>query len=95
MSKLRKSARGKECTVRIEHVCNWNNETVVLAHLNSAGMGMKEKDLFGARACSDCHAWLDGGYSKTHTKQERDLMHFEAMKRTQEQYIEEALICLP
>ena len=56
---------------------------------------MKEKDLFGARACSDCHAWLDGGYSKTHTKQERDLMHFEAMKRTQEQYIEEALICLP
>ncbi len=42
MSKLRKSVRGWDCTVRINGVCNFNPDTTVLAHLNGAGMGMKK-----------------------------------------------------
>ena len=38
MSKLRKSAKGQLCLVRLPGVCNHNAETTVLAHLGGAGM---------------------------------------------------------
>ncbi len=62
---LRKEARGRECQIRIETVCNRNSETVVLAHLNNkrlfgVGMGQKVPDIFGAHACSACHDVVDG-----------------------------------
>jgi len=60
MSKLRKSARGRECQVRIPGYCNHDNDTVILAHKNGGGMGMKSPDLHGAFCCSSCHDILDG-----------------------------------
>ena len=80
---LRKLARGKDCKVNIFGVCNHNPETTVLAHLNGAGMAIKHHDLFACWACSDCHAWLDGGYVKTHFREQRDLYHLQAVLRTQ------------
>lgn len=63
MSKIRQSARGKECQVRIVGVCNGRNDTVVWAHCNGLasgrGIGLKAKDLLGAYACSDCHDAYD------------------------------------
>lgn len=64
MKNLRKEARGRECQVRIHGICNGNNETVVLAHLNSkrlfgVGVGQKVPDIFGAWACSGCHSAYD------------------------------------
>lgn len=60
--KLRDSARGKDCTLRIPGVCNFNPETTVLAHLpcGQKGMGMKGPDLVAVFACSACHDLLDG-----------------------------------
>lgn len=60
--KIRDSAKGEACTLRIPGVCNHNNETVVFAHINTQhkGMGNKSPDIFGVYACSDCHDWLDG-----------------------------------
>lgn len=84
MSRLRKLARGQACMVRIPGVCNGNDETTVLAHLNGGGMGMKRHDLHGAWACSDCHSWLDAGYAKNHSRDERDLEHLRGVIRTQE-----------
>jgi hypothetical protein len=83
MNKLRKSARGQNCQVRIHGICNHNPETTVLAHLNGGGMGSKHDDLHGAFACSDCHDALD---RRTHTNLTRDfvrLAHLEGMVRTQ------------
>ncbi|WP_430318312.1 DUF1364 domain-containing protein [Pseudomonas nitroreducens] len=59
---LRKSARGRECTVRIPGHCNHNPETVVLAHLpcGSKGIGMKGHDQMAVFSCSSCHDVLDG-----------------------------------
>jgi len=59
-SKIRKSARGEDCQVRIPEVCNGNPETTVFAHLGGGGMGAKMPDLFGAYCCSDCHDLVDG-----------------------------------
>lgn len=63
MSKITKSAKGKECQVRIIGVCNGRNDTVVWAHCNGLasgrGIGLKAKDLLGAYACSACHDAYD------------------------------------
>lgn len=59
--KLRDSARGQDCTLRIPGVCNFNPETTVLAHLpcGHKGMGMKSPDNMAVFACSCCHDRLD------------------------------------
>lgn len=59
--KLRDSARGMDCTVNIVGVCNYNPETVVLAHINTEGsvMGGKTSDLNGCWACYECHSHID------------------------------------
>lgn len=64
--KLRDSARGESCSLRIPGICNGNRETTVLAHLNSnrKGTGNKSPDIFAVYACSSCHDWLDGRIPK-------------------------------
>ena len=82
--------------VRLPNICNFNSETVVLAHIRVmgvSGMGLKSPDLLGAWACSACHDELDG---RTHqsgmTRDELRLAHFEGMARTVAQLEKEGLI---
>lgn len=78
MSKLRKLARGQDCQIRLEGICNHNPETVVLAHLRMSGItgtGMKANDLLGSWACSECHR-------ATESNPEMRIYFFEGMART-------------
>ena len=63
MTKIRKAARGQECTLRLPG-CNWNPETTVLCHDNrlssGKGMGLKAPDSAAVFGCSSCHDMLDG-----------------------------------
>ena len=87
-SKLRKSAREQECMIRIPSVCNFNNETTVLAHLNGSGTGTKygnsseAGNLLGAFACSDCHDLVDHRRRSVYSNDAIHLMHLEGMVRT-------------
>ncbi len=94
-SKYTKSAKGRECTVRIPGVCNFDPETTVLAHLNGAGMGIKHDDRHAAFCCSACHDVIDGrvqiklrDYSACGIK----LMHHQGVIRTQQIWIAEGLM---
>ena len=93
---LRKEARGRGCTVRIPGVCNFNTETVVLAHIRVAGvsgMGLKSPDLLGAWACSACHDEIDGRTHKSGlSRDELRLAHYDGMARTIMQLHKEGLI---
>lgn len=93
---LRKAAKGRGCLVRLPHICNFNSETVVLAHLRLigvSGMGQKSPDLLGAWACSACHDEIDGRTHKSKmTRDELRLAHFEGMARTILQLHQEGLI---
>ena len=80
---LRKEAKGRDCTVQIFQVCDFNPETTVPAHLNVIGWNSKSHALHIAWACVNCHAWLDGGYTQTTTKEVRDLEHLQAIIKTQ------------
>jgi hypothetical protein len=90
--KLRDSAKGRQCTLRLS-VCNFNTETTVLAHLPiglSKGMGIKGNDNHACFACSSCHDLLDG-----RTKgfvSEKDMLR--ALYETQTIWIEEGLITI-
>ena len=100
-SKYTKSARGQECQVRIPGVCNGNPETVVLAHLNGGGMGMKRSDIHGAYACSACHDAIDGrtlplphDSRVPWSRHDLQLFHLEGVIRTQEIMIKEGILKL-
>lgn len=60
--KLRRSAQGHPCTLRIPGVCNGSADTSILAHppIANGGMGGKASDEAGAICCSDCHDAIDG-----------------------------------
>ena len=92
MSKIRKSARGEDCQVRIPGICNFNSETVVLAHKNGGGMGYKANDIHSAYTCSPCHDAIDHRVNTTFTRCEIDLMFYDGVVRTQLILIEKGLL---
>lgn len=100
MTKLRKSARGKPCTLRFPGICNHDWSTVVLAHVTEKGnhgMGLKPPDTSAVYACSSCHDVLDG---RVQVKGERFVQEEEirrvcvamALKRTHELMREDGLL---
>lgn len=74
--KITQSAKGENCTIRLPLICNSNNETTVLAHLNGIrfghGVARKVSDIHAAYACSACHDAVDGriktSYSQDYIK---------------------------
>ena len=60
--KLRASANGQDCAVRMPGICNFDTATTVLAHLpcGQKGIGMKGFDIVAVYACSACHDVIDG-----------------------------------
>lgn len=96
MSKITNSARGQSCSIRIPRICNRNNDTVVLAHINGIrfnhGVGNKVNDMHGAYACSSCHDAVDGRIPTEYRRQELKLMHLEGIIETQLILIQQELI---
>lgn len=69
---LRELAKGQQCMVRLVGICNWNQETTVLAHLrraNVAGVGQKPPDTCAVWACSACHDEIDRRTREHDTKE--------------------------
>lgn len=90
--KIRNSARGQECQVRMPGVCNRNNETVILAHVGKgSGMGQKCDDIHATYACSACHDVIDDRVRIGDPRINR-LYAYDAMIRTQKLLLEQELI---
>jgi len=87
MSRLRTSAQGKLCTLKIYPYCNSNPETTVLCHLggNSKGMGIKSHDFFAVYGCSNCHDIIDGRRKTELPREEVIRCQLRALERTWEQ----------
>jgi len=94
LSKIRQSAKGEDCQVRIPDVCNFNPETTIFAHKGGAGMGRKASDIHGAYCCSSCHDVIDGRVSSRYLKDAVELMFYDGILRTQLILIEKGLIIL-
>jgi len=79
--KIRNSAKGRDCTVRIPGICNHNPETVVLAHMNGGGAGMKVPDWEACYACSNCHDAID---RRLRTNMDYTFYHYQACQETRQ-----------
>lgn len=82
-TKITKSAKGEECTIRLPGICNFNPETVVLCHIGGAGMALKANDIHSAYGCSSCHSAIDGHVKCDISKEDLTLYHYDGMVRTQ------------
>lgn len=77
--KIRESARGEECLVRIPGVCSFDPAKTIASHYRGSaggkGMTHKASDLAIAYACTDCDAVYDGQRQRPAgmTKNEVDL----------------------
>ena len=90
--KLRNSARGEECTLRIPGVCCGDPETTVLAHVGRRrGMGMKCHDTFAVYACHACHDAIDGR-NRNYSRRELCQWILDALEETQERMREKGLM---
>ena len=95
MSKIRKSARGQQCQIRLPGLCNNNPETVVLAHYRLAGtcgMGSKPADWQAAYACHLCHDAVDGRTRTDFTDEALQAAFAEGVMRTQQILIKQGLL---
>ena len=95
MSKIRKSARGQQCQIRLAGICNHNPAKVVLAHYRMAGtcgMGMKPSDIQAAYACSRCHDASDGRLKTDLSPDEIQTAFAEGVMRTQQILIKQGLL---
>lgn len=60
--KIRDSARGESCTLRLS-CCTFNPEQTVACHApvpGQKGIGMKVPDIFVIYGCTACHDAIDG-----------------------------------
>ena len=85
---IRKSARGKPCSLRLDG-CDGGGETTIHAHLRgkwALGIAKKPSDFFGVRACARCHLMQETNLGCT------DYDRLRALYETQSQLIAEGLI---
>ena len=86
MSKITESAHSENCTIRLPNVCNHNNATTVLAHINGVrfghGVGIKASDILGAYACSSCHDAVDFRTRTEHSNDYLKTSHLEGVAET-------------
>lgn len=88
MTKIRESARGQDCTVRLPGICTFDPEKTIWSHARwgraGRGKGIKAIDLAGSYACTACDAAYDGQLKTPYSRDEIDLAwcmgHFESLK---------------
>lgn len=86
--KIRNSARGQECTLRLIGICNFDPSTTVLAHIGwDSGVATKCGDNMAVFACSNCHAEID---SKARSAYADDKLR--AVEETQQVWIDAGLM---
>ena len=93
--RIRESARGRECQVRLHGICNGDNSTVVLAHVRlNTGAGRKESDLLGAYCCAACHDEVDRRTRNISSLDAVKVAFYEGVFRTQRILLDEGLIVI-
>ena len=92
-SKIRKSARGEDCSLRLG-MCS-SPETVILAHIGrNRGMGIKCADYFAVYACSRCHDIIDGRVNSSFIDFDLDSEKLRALEETQGKLASKGLLCV-
>ena len=90
-----RSAKDRECQIRIPNQCMQDPETVVLCHIRMCGIsgfGIKAPSQLATFGCFRCHQICDGQRNSEYTADERRMFLLEGMARTQAIWIKEGLM---
>lgn len=92
--KLRNSARGQECTLRLPGICCGDPATTVLAHLPFGGRGISRKagDTHAVYSCAACHDHLDGRTKARISREELYECCLRGLAETHQRMVDEGLI---
>lgn len=93
-TKITKSARDEDCSLRIPGVCNFDPATTVFCHAPCVdkGIGYKSPDWWGAYGCNKCHDAMDGRNWKAIPDTYRDEAWLRGIYETQKKLIAKGLI---
>ena len=94
-NKLRKSAQGKDCTLRVPGACCFDPDYTSLNHITTkkfSSMGGKVNDTFAVYGCTPCHDIIDRRVKSNFTDGELAIYKLDALAETQAIMIEEGLI---
>ena len=90
-SKIRKSARGESCSLRLS-LCA-SEETVVLCHIGrNKGWGMKCADWMAVYACYTCHDIIDGRQKSNYTADQLNTEKLRAVEETMTKLFDKGLL---
>lgn len=92
-SKLRASAKGEQCSLRLSPRCTDEYGAVVLCHIGrSRGIGIKCGDHFAVYGCNHCHDVIDGRVKSEFSRDEIDAQKLRALEETQLKFISKGLL---
>lgn len=98
VSKIRDSANGVPCQIRLPNICNFDSNTTVWCHGNGSaagkGLGMKSHDLLGAYGCFKCHDVYDRRVPTELSRVEVELAFWEGHARSLVLLIERGIIVI-
>jgi len=93
--KIRNSAKGESCSLRVSPNCTDEYGAVVLCHIGkNRGMGIKCSDHFAVYACNHCHDEIDGRVHSVFSRVEIEREKLRALEETQLKLIEKGLLCI-
>jgi hypothetical protein len=85
--KIRQSAKGEICSLRVSPYCDYD-QSVVLCHIGKdSGVGTKCNDTFSVYGCYECHRLID-----TKSKESYAVDKLRALEETQNKFHEKKLI---
>ena len=93
-TKITRSAKGEDCSIRLPGIFNFNPETTILSHFNPIGQGMwiTSNDIHAGYSCSNCHDAIDGRMRHEFSPLDIRIATFDAMVETQLKLIAKGLI---
>ena len=92
-SKIRESAKGESCSLRLHPKCTDEFGAVVLCHIGkSRGMGIKCGDHFAVYGCNHCHDVIDNRVYTEFSAIELEREKLRALEETQLKLINKGLL---
>ena len=92
-SKLRESAKGEQCSLRLSPRCTDEYGAVVLCHIGrNRGIATKCNDLHSVYGCNHCHDIIDGRVKSQFSKLEIEAEKLRAQEETQLKFIAKGLM---
>lgn len=94
--KIRDSAKGEECTLKIPGTCNYDAETTVLCHftLHNGGSAKLNGDLSAGYGCSGCHDVLDGRTVYDWMSGDKEFYMRRSMVRTLDRLVDKGIVVI-